>query len=109
MAGNYVVSNASRLLATIGHHDVTAVISQVIEDIVRGAYSDFFQYASNFTPQVKEARNQSQIFNRKSISRNITHRQSYHLIQINYFFSMCLNYPNNILGEAFWPQIFAFM
>ena len=32
-----------------------------------------------FTPQVKEARNQSQIFNRKSISRNTTHRQSYHL------------------------------
>jgi len=31
---------------------------------------------------VKEARNQSQIFNRKSISRNTTHRQSYHLIQI---------------------------
>jgi len=28
---------------------------------------------------VKEARNQSQIFNRKSISRNTTHRQSYHL------------------------------
>jgi len=34
---------------------------------------------SNFTPQVKEARNQSQILNRKSISRNTTHRQSYHL------------------------------
>jgi len=30
---------------------------------------------------VKEARSQSQIFNRKSISRNTTHRQSYHLIQ----------------------------
>jgi len=42
-------------------------------DIVRVGYS------SNFTPQVKEARNQSQIFNRKSISRNTTHRQSYHL------------------------------
>jgi len=28
---------------------------------------------------VKEARNQSQIFNRKSISRNTTHRRSYHL------------------------------
>jgi len=28
---------------------------------------------------VKEVRNQSQIFNRKSISRNTTHRQSYHL------------------------------
>jgi len=34
---------------------------------------------SNFIPQVKEARNQSQILNRKSISRNTTHRQSYHL------------------------------
>jgi len=34
---------------------------------------------SNFTPQVKEARNQSQIFNKRSISRNTTHRQSYHL------------------------------
>jgi len=38
--------------------------------------------SSNFTPQVKEARNQSQIFNRKSTSRNITHRQSYHLQEI---------------------------
>jgi len=28
---------------------------------------------------VKEARNQSQIFNRKSISHNTMHRQSYHL------------------------------
>ena len=36
-------------------------------------------FSSNFTPQVKEARNQSQIFNRKSISRNATHCQSYHL------------------------------
>jgi len=36
-------------------------------------------YSSNFTPQVKEAKNQSQIFNMKSISRNATHRQSYDL------------------------------
>ena len=36
--------------------------------------------SSNFTPQVKKARNQSQIFNSKLISRNTTHRQSYHLI-----------------------------
>jgi len=28
---------------------------------------------------VKEARNQSQIFNRKSISRDTAHHQSYHL------------------------------
>jgi len=35
-------------------------------------------FASNVTPQVKEARNRSQIFNRKSISRNTTHRLSYH-------------------------------
>jgi len=28
---------------------------------------------------VKEARNQSQIFNRKSISHSTVHRQSYHL------------------------------
>jgi len=34
---------------------------------------------NNFTPQVKEARNQSQISDRKFISLNITHRQSYHL------------------------------
>jgi len=40
-------------------------------------------FSSNFTPQVQEARNQSQIFNRKSISRNTAHRQSYHLIQID--------------------------
>jgi len=37
------------------------------------------QTSGNFTPQVQEARNQSQIFNRKSISRNTTHRRSYHL------------------------------
>ena len=30
---------------------------------------------------MKQTRNQSQIFNRKSISRNTTHRQSLHLIQ----------------------------
>jgi len=39
-------------------------------------------YSSNFTPQVKQARNLSQIFNRKSISHHTTHRQSLHLIQI---------------------------
>jgi len=38
--------------------------------------------SSNFPPQVKEGRNQSQIFNRKSTSRNITHRQSDHLQEI---------------------------
>jgi len=31
--------------------------------------------ASNFTPQVKQAKNQSQSFDTKSISRNTTHRQ----------------------------------
>jgi len=35
-----------------------------------------FNHSSNFTPQVKDARNQSQIFNRKSISRNTTYRQT---------------------------------
>ena len=40
-------------------------------------------YPLDVTSQVKEAGNQSQIFNRKSISRNTTHRQSYHLIQID--------------------------
>ena len=35
--------------------------------------------ACSFTPQVKQARNQSPTFNRKSISRNTTHRLSYHL------------------------------
>jgi len=34
------------------------------------------------TPQMKKARNQSQNFNWKSISRNSAHRQSLHLIQI---------------------------
>jgi len=33
---------------------------------------------------VKEAKNQSQIFNRKLISCNTAHRQSYHLIQIEW-------------------------
>jgi len=37
--------------------------------------------SSNFTPQVKQAMNLGQIFNRKSISRNTTHNQSLHLIQ----------------------------
>jgi len=35
-----------------------------------------YLYSSNFTPQLKQARNLLQIFNRKSISRNTTHRQS---------------------------------
>jgi len=42
-------------------------------------------YSSNFTPQVKEARSQSQLFNRKSISRNNAHRQSYHLISNRFY------------------------
>ena len=37
------------------------------------------EISNNFTPHVKEARNQSQISDRKFISRNTTHRQSYHL------------------------------
>ena len=41
-----------------------------------------YLYSSNFIPQVKQARNQSKIFNRKSISRNTTHRQSLYLIKI---------------------------
>jgi len=36
-------------------------------------------HLSNFTPQVKQARNQSQNFNRTSISLNTTHHQSLHL------------------------------
>ena len=36
----------------------------------------------NFSPQVKEARDQLQSFNRKLISHNAMHRQSLHLIQI---------------------------
>jgi len=35
--------------------------------------------SSTFTPQVKQAWNQSQFFNRKSISHNIMHCQSLHL------------------------------
>jgi len=38
-----------------------------------------YLYSSNFTTQVKVVRNQLQNFNRKSISRNTMHRQSYHL------------------------------
>nr|CAB3264763.1 decaprenyl-diphosphate synthase subunit 1-like [Phallusia mammillata] len=38
MAGNFVVSNASRLLSSIGNANVTVTISQVIEDIVRGEF-----------------------------------------------------------------------
>jgi len=43
-------------------------------------------YSSNFTPQVKQAKTQWEIFNRKSISRNTTHRHSLHLIQIELLF-----------------------
>jgi len=43
-----------------------------------------YLYSTNFTAQVKEPGNQSQMFNRKSISSNTTHRQSYHLIQIEH-------------------------
>jgi len=44
----------------------------------------YFEKLSNITPQVEQARDQSQIFNRKSISRNTTHRQSHHPIQIQF-------------------------
>jgi len=37
--------------------------------------------SSNFTPQLKQARNLSQIFNRKSSTHNTMLRQSLHLIQ----------------------------
>uniref|UniRef100_H2Z168 Uncharacterized protein n=1 Tax=Ciona savignyi TaxID=51511 RepID=H2Z168_CIOSA len=38
MAGNYVVANSSKLLATIGNSQVTIIISQIIDDIVRGEF-----------------------------------------------------------------------
>jgi len=38
-----------------------------------------YMQSSNFAPQVKQARNLSQTFNRKSISHNIAHRQSLQL------------------------------
>jgi len=37
--------------------------------------------SSYFIPQVKQARNQWQIFNKKSITHNNTHRHSLHLIE----------------------------
>jgi len=46
-----------------------------------------YLYPSNFTPQVKQARNQSQVFNRKSISR-----QFLHLIQIEYLISSTVRF-----------------
>ena len=46
----------------------------------------YFIEFKNSTPQVEQARNQSQIFNRKSISGNTMHHQSLHLIQIE---SLC--------------------
>jgi len=54
-----------------------------------------YLYSSNFTPQGKEARNQSQIFNRKSISRNTTHRQSYHLQAMPTGEIVILNYEDH--------------
>jgi len=36
MIGNYMVATASRLLATIGNDDVTAMISEIIEELVAG-------------------------------------------------------------------------
>jgi len=46
---------------------------------VQCVFYPFLLQSSNFTPPVKEARNQSEFFNRKSISSNTTRRQSYHL------------------------------
>jgi len=40
------------------------------------AYPTIINYSSNFTPSVTQARNQSQIFNQKLISRNTTLRRS---------------------------------
>jgi len=59
--------------------------------------------SSNFTPQVKEASNQSQIFNKKSISRNTTHCQSYGLIQIESFYS------NAQTWSQFTLRVFCFL
>jgi len=60
-----------------------------------------YLYSSNFTQQVKKARNQSQIFNKKSISRNTTHRQSYHVIQINYI-SILVVRTGTTMHKCFW-------
>ncbi|XP_002123764.2 all trans-polyprenyl-diphosphate synthase PDSS1-like [Ciona intestinalis] len=38
MVGNYVVANASKLLASIGNPEITIIISQIIDDIVRGEF-----------------------------------------------------------------------
>jgi len=67
----------------------------------------FIVISSNFTPQVKEARNQSQIFNRKSISRSTTHRQSYNLIQIDDFIAKKGNAPYSkaLLQPLQWKDI----
>jgi len=56
----------------------TETVSQIFSAVYQNAVK-LASPSSNFTPQVKEARNQSQIFNRKLNSRNTTHRQSYHL------------------------------
>ena len=67
-----------------------------------------YLYSSNFTPQVKEACNQSQICNRKSISRNTTHRQFYHLqamlTGVN-FFIYFHRYNGVILMKVWWRSI----
>jgi len=64
-----------------GDHNCGIFCLHVQQQCMKVSWVIYYE-SSNFTPQVKEARNQPQIFIRKSISRNIMHRQSYDHIQI---------------------------
>jgi len=69
----YLIIPPNTLWISIMHNHPQRYVGEIVNKDGR---------SSNFTPQVNKARNQLQIFNRKSTSRNITHRQSYHLQEI---------------------------
>ena len=47
MVGNFVMSIASQLVASIDDHDVTSIISKVVDDLVKGdSYITSYYYNS---------------------------------------------------------------
>ena len=46
LAGDYILSQATYLLARIGHPRVIEIFAQVIEDLVRGTIADNYQYST---------------------------------------------------------------
>jgi len=68
-----------------------------------------YLYSTNFTAQVKEPGNQSQMFNRKSISSNTTHRQSYHLIQIEHILEHFTQHYFNLLHWSGYVEMYGYV